>query len=290
MQSDRFLVSVEIRAERTRTLDDIVRGAQIVAEAGADLFDVPDNPGATVGRDAMVTAARLQTAVGIPALCHLGVTQSNLMRLHSSLIGAWDLGLRGLLAITGDAPSMGHLGALAHRVTDVRSSVELLRLIRELREGRIVNDEGLADPPDFCAGGAIAKAVPGQIKWLEAKIDAGAEFVFSQPVFTLDDFRKLHDAVSGLPVRFFPGVMPLVSHRNASALAAGRIPGISVPESVVEGFKRYSSPEDQRRYGVHAAGELVRGIASEARGLYLIMPFGARCYEDTASILKGIKG
>ena len=290
MRSERFLISVEIRAERTRALDDIVRGAQIVADAGADLFDVPDNPGATVGRDAMVTAARLQTAVGIPAICHLGVTQSNLMRLHSSLIGAWDLGLRGLLAITGDAPSMGHLGALARRVTDVRSSVELLRLIRELREGRIVNGEGLADPPDFCAGGAIAKAVPGQIRWLAAKIDAGAEFVFSQPVFTLDDFKKLRDALADLPVRFFPGVMPLISHRSAAALGAGRIPGISVPESVVAGFARYPCAEDQRHFGVNAACDLVRGIAREARGLYLIMPFGARCYEDTALILKGIKG
>lgn len=286
MTADRFVISVEIRAERTRSLSDIVQGASIVAKAGADLFDVPDNPGATVGRDAMVTAARLQSELGLPSICHLGVTQSNLMRLHSSLIGCWDLGLRGLLAVTGDAPSMGHLGSLAHRVTDVRSSVELLRLLREMREGRIINGEGLADPPDFCSGCAIARPIPAQIKWLQAKIDAGAEFVFSQPVFTYDDYRRLQDALAGLPIRFFPGVMPLVSRRNAAFLAGGRIPGIVVPESVVAGFDRYELPGDQRRFGLDRACELTRQIAAESAGLYLIMPFGNTCYEDAALIIR----
>ena len=285
----RFLISVEIRAERTRSLDEIVQGAAAVAEAGADLFDVPDNAGAAVGRDAMVTAARLQSVLDIPSICHLGVTQSNLMRLHSSLIGGWDLGLRGLLAVTGDAPSMGHLGNLAQRVTDVRSSVELLRLLRGLREGRIINGEGLADPPDFCAGCAIARPIPPQIKWLRAKIDAGAEFVFSQPVFTLDDSHRLQDALAGLPIRLFPGVMPLTSRRNAQFLAGGRIPGIAVPPEVAAGFDRYESLQDQRRFGLDRACELAAGIAAEASGLYLIMPFGKSCYEDTARIVREVK-
>ena len=284
-----FVISVEIRAERTRSLDEIVQGAAIVAKAGADMFDVPDNPGATVGRDAMVTAARLQSALDIPSICHLGVTQSNLMRLHSSLIGCWDLGLRALIAVTGDAPSMGHLGSLAHRVMDVRSSVELLRLIRSLREGKIINGEGLADPPDFCAGCAIARPIPAQLKWLKTKIDAGAEFVFSQPVFTLDDFRSLRDALAGLPIRFFPGIMPLTSRRNAAFLAGGRIPGIAVPPEVAAGFDRYESPQDQHRFGLDQACDLAAGIAAEASGLYMIMPFGKSCYEDAARIVREVR-
>ncbi|MHB8772930.1 MAG: homocysteine S-methyltransferase family protein [Syntrophales bacterium] len=289
MKSDRFIVSVEVRADRIQSLDEIAQGAAKVAAAGADMFDVPDNPGATVGRDAMVTAARLQDSLQIPAICHFSVTQSNLMRLHSSLIGCWDSGLRGLLAITGDAPAMGHLGNLAHRVVDMRSSVELLRLIRELRQGKIINGEGLADPPDFCAGCAIGRPIPGQIRWLENKIDAGAEFVFSQPVFTLDDYRKLRDTLAGLTIRFFPGIMPLVSHRSAAFLAGGRIPGISVPEDIVASFLRYDSPEDQRRFGLDQVRELAAAIAADASGLYLIMPFGKSCYEDTAHIVRQVR-
>jgi homocysteine S-methyltransferase len=237
----------------------------------------------------MVTATRLQDALQIPSICHLGVTQSNLTRLHSTLIGCWDSGLRGLLAITGDAPSMGHLGNLAHRVVDVRSSVELLRLIRGLRDGKIINGEGLADPPDFCTGCAVARPVPAQIRWLKTKIDAGAEFVFSQPVFTLDDYRKLCDAMAGLPIRFFPGILPLVSHRNAESLASGRIPGIHVPADIVAAFERYASPADQRRFGLDQAGELAEGIAQDASGLYIIMPFGKRCYDDTARLIDRVR-
>ncbi len=289
MKSNRFIVSVEIRADRRQSLDEIVQGALKVAAAGADMFDVPDNPGATVGRDSIVTAARLQNALRIPSICHFSVTQSNLMRLHSTLIGCWDSGLRGLLAITGDAPSMGHLGNLAHRVVDMRSSVELLRLIRELRDGKIINGEGLADPPDFCAGCAVGRPILAQIRWLKTKIDAGAEFVFSQPVFTLDDYRRLRDAMAGLMIRFFPGIMPLVSHRSAVFLASGRIPGIVVPEDVVASFTRYDSPEDQRRLGLDQACELATGIAADASGLYLIMPFGKHSYEDSAHIVRHVR-
>ena len=289
MESQRFIISVEIRADRHQSLDDIVAGAEKVASAGADMFDVPDNAGATVGRDAMVTAAKLQDVLKIPSICHFSVTQSNMMRLHSTLIGCWDSGLTGLLAVTGDAPSMGHLGNLAHRIVDMRSSVELLRLIRELRLGKIINGEGLADPPDFCTGCAIGRPIPAQTRWLEKKIEAGAEFVFSQPIFTFDDFRRLRDALAGFQIRLFPGIMPLSSHRNASFLAAGRIPGIVVPEHIVNGFKHYASTEDQRRYGLDQALELAASIAAESSGLYLIMPFGKRCYEDAARIVKQVK-
>lgn len=289
IKSTRFIVSVEIRADRMRSLDEIVLGASKVAAAGADMFDVPDNSGANVGRDAIITASRLQNDLQIPSICHFSVTQSNLMRLHSMLIGGWDSGLRGLLAITGDAPSMGHLGNLAHRVVDMRSSVELLRLIRELRNGKIINGEGLADPPDFCAGCAIGRPIPAQIRWLKTKIDAGAEFVFSQPVFSLDDYRKLRDALAGLTIRFFPGIMPLVSLRSATFLAGGRIPGIVVPEDVVASFTRYDSPEDQRRFGLDQACELAAAIAVDAAGLYLIMPFGKGCYEDSAHIVRHVR-
>lgn len=289
IRSDNFIVSVEIRADRRQSLAEIVQGAAKVAEAGADMFDVPDNPGATVGRDAMVTAARLQRELQLPSICHFSVTQSNLMRLHSMLLGCWDSGLRGLLAVTGDAPSMGHLGNLAHRVVDMRSSVELLRLIREMREGRIINGEGLADPPDFCSGCAVGKPVPAQIKWLRTKIDAGAEFVFSQPVFTFDDYRILRDALAGLPIRFFAGIMPLVSERNAAFMAGGRIPGIAVPDEIVNGFKRYKSPDDQHRFGIGETCNLAGKIAQDAPGIYLIMPFGKSCYEDAAEIVRRIK-
>ncbi len=83
--------------------------------------------------------------------------------------------------------------------------------------------------------------------------------------------------------------MPLTSQRNAAFLAGGRIPGIVVSSEVAAGFERYESPEDQRRFGLDRACELAAGIAAEASGLYLIMPFGKSCYEDAARIVREVR-
>jgi homocysteine S-methyltransferase len=289
LAADRFLVSVEIRADRGCSLDDICRMAEEIALAGADLFDVPDNPGATVGRDATITAARLQDVLKVPAMAHKAVTQSNLLQLHSGLLGAWDIGLRGILAVTGDPPAMGPLGSLAQRVTDLKSSVELLRLIRRLREGELINGDRIADPPDFCAGAAIGWPGPAQIAWLKKKIEAGAEFVFSQPVFAVETLRRLLDEAGGLGSRLFPGLLPLTSRRNAEFFASGRIPGIKVPEEVVARMARFESPRDQRLAGLEMAMGLAEAMAAEARGAYLIMPFGPSSREDTAAIVRRLR-
>ncbi|MBN2468728.1 MAG: homocysteine S-methyltransferase family protein [Deltaproteobacteria bacterium] len=289
MSASTFVVSVEIRADRRQSLDEIVSGAGKIADAGADLFDVPDNPGATVGRDAAVVASKLQEIAGIPSICHMSVTHSNLLHIHSRLIGCWDLGLRGILAITGDSPSMGHLGNLAKRVTDMKSSVELLRLVRTLRNGTMINGEEVRDAPDFCAGCATGRYSSGQMAWLRKKVDAGAEFVFSQPLFTLDDVKRLRDSISSLPVRFFPGVMPLMSRRNAEFFAGGRIPGITIPVELMESFCTMDSLSDQRRFGMERVTEFVEQLREEADGMYLIMPFGKNRYGETAEIVRFIK-
>ena len=285
IRSERFLISVEIRADRNSSLDDICRSAGEIALAGADLFDVPDNPGATVGRDAPITAARLQDVMRIPSICHKAVTQSNLLQLHSGLLGCWDLGLRGILAVTGDPPSMGPLGSLAQRVTDLKSSVELLRLVRKLREGELINGDRIADPPDLCAGATIGRPSPAQVAWLRKKIDAGAEYVFSQPVFSAEAFYRLQDEAGALGARLFPGLLPLTGRRNAEFFASGRIPGIRVPDEVVAVFARYESAGDQKKAGLEMALDLAETVAAEARGIYLIMPFGKSSHEDTARIV-----
>lgn len=290
VEKKKFLISVEIRANRNQSLKEIIAGASEIAKAGADLFDVPDNAGANVGRDPMVVAASLQKALCVPAIQHKTVTQCNLLALHSGLIGGWDLGLRGILVITGDAPSMGHLGAAAGRVKDLKSSVELLRLIRRMHLGEMINGEPIADAPDYCAGCSVS-SIAGQahVKWLEKKAAAGAQFVFSQPFFRLDDYRKLRDALSHIPIRFIPGIMPLVSRRNAAFMAAGHIPGIQVPEHLVDQFSAYESKTDQRKFGLETALRFAQKLRDDgASGLYIIMPFGRSCYADTASLVRAL--
>jgi methionine synthase / methylenetetrahydrofolate reductase(NADPH) len=269
-----------------------VRGSRVLAAAGADLFDVPDNAAATVGRDSMVTAAAIQRETGKPALSHKTVTQSNALHLHSELLGCWDLGLQGLLAITGDVPRIGHMAALATRVGDLRSSVELLRLVARLRAGELMTGDRVADAPDFCAGcgmGSGRNLLP-QVRWLGKKVEAGAEFVFTQPVFTVDQFERLRDATASVPIRVLPGLLPLTGARNAHMLAAGRIPGIEVPEELASTFDALTDATAQREHGLRLAMELARALRDRgSSGLYVIMPFGKTDYEDTARLLRAVR-
>jgi len=286
--ADRPLISVEIRADRKRSLAEIVEGARTVAAAGVDLFDVPDNPAASVGRDACVVAAAVQDATGVPAIPHVSVTHSNVLRLHSGLIGAWDLGLRGLLALTGDSPSMGPFGDIAKRATDLRSSVELLRLVASLRDGELLNGDALGDPPDFCAG-CVTRGGPPQLRWLQRKVAAGAEFVFTQPIFAIEALRALATDLAGLPLRALIGVLPITSQRMAESLSSGRVPGIDVPPCVLDELARLPGRDAQRRRGLDRAVELARVAFHECRGLYLIMPFGPSCYTDAAEIVSAVR-
>jgi len=287
--AERPLISVEIRADRKRTLAEIVEGARTVAAAGVDLFDVPDNPAASVGRDACVVAAAVQEATGVPTIPHVSVTHSNVLRLHSGLIGAWDLGLRGLLALTGDSPSMGPFGDIAKRTTDLRSSVELLRLVASLRNGELLNGDTLGDPPDFCAG-CVTRGGGPQLRWLQQKMAAGAEFVFTQPVFDEAALRAVGADLAVLSIRAFVGVLPVTSHRMAETLSSGRVPGIDVPPALVDELARRADRAAQRRYGLERALVLARAAFREHQGLYLIMPFGPSCYTDTAEIIRGVRG
>ena len=291
IERDAFAISVEIRPSRMKTLTEIVEGCRPIVAAGADMLDVPDNAAAIVGRDAMVTAAALQKKLGVPGIAHKSVTQTNLLNLHSYLLGCWDSGLQGLLCISGDPPATGHLSGRASRVTDLRSSVELLRLLGTLRDGELINGDVLVDPPDFCAGcgvGSGEKLGP-QVKWLTKKIDAGAEFAFSQPVFSMDQFRRLRDATADLSIRLFPGVFPVISARSAEFLAAGRVPGIDVPDSYVEMLRGYEQVADQKAAGLAFAHELAAEVSTESTGLYVIMPFSKTCYADTADLVRVVR-
>jgi homocysteine S-methyltransferase len=167
--------------------------------------------------------------------------------------------------------------------------VELLRLVRRLREGELINGDRLADPPDLCAGAAVGWPSPPQLAWLAKKAEAGAEFVFSQPVFSADDLRRLMDGAGRLGLRLFPGLLPLASRRNAEFFASGRIPGIRVPDAVVAQLSRYESAEDQRRAGMDLALALARTLAAEAQGVYLIMPFGRAPHEDAARLVRHLR-
>jgi homocysteine S-methyltransferase len=282
------MVAVEIRASLAKPLHETIESAGMLAEVKPDLFDVPDNPGANPGRDCAACACLLQERHGIPAIIHKSATQTNALHLHSYLLGASDLGIKGVLAVTGDPPHVGPFDRWASRVNDIKSSVELLRLMGLLRSGELLNGQPLPEPVVFLAGCAYAPTLnlASQTQWLKRKIQAGAEFIFTQPVYLYEDFEKIQKATFDIQVPMFIGVLPLMSARQIAYLRSGKIPGIQVPDQAAQAILRYTDPESQAKAGMEQAERLITDLAERVFGFYIVMPFHKKCYELSARLIK----
>lgn len=284
----RPLITVEIKPVLSRSLQATVESAGKIAECGVDFFSVPDNPAANPARDCMACALLLQQKYSVPAIIHKTATQTNALHISSYLLGAFDLGIRGVLAVTGDPPGAGAFDRVASRVHDLRNSIELLRLISLLRSGMLVNGQALPSPVDFSAGCAFAHGanLNSQLAWLANKTEAGAEFVFTQPVFSREDHGRVADALRKFSLKKFIGILPLVSTRQAEFIRSGKIPGMIVPQSVAAELARYPRPEDQMKAGMDMALSLVAEISSEADGIYIVMPFHRNAVALTVNLVK----
>lgn len=282
------LIAVEIRPVLSRSLQATVEAIEPIVGGGIDFMTVPDNPSANPARDCVACAHLLQERYAVPTIIHKTATQTNALHVSSYLLGAYDLGIRGVLAITGDTPSAGSFDRLATRVTDVRNSIELLRLVGLMRSGLLVNDQSLPYPVDFAAGCAFAHGtkMASQVSWLAKKADAGAEFVFTQPVFSRDDLARVQEALSKFTMKKFIGIMPLLSVRQAELIQSGKIPGMSAPQEVAEELKRYTDHGDLIKAGMHRAHELVSEISRQSDGIYLIMPFHKNTVELSAELIR----
>jgi methionine synthase / methylenetetrahydrofolate reductase (NADH) len=285
------LISVELRPSRDHSIASLLAGAKELARAGADMFDVPDNAGANVAYDTMVASHMIQSGTGLPTIMHLTTTQMNLVRIQSYLLGAWELGITGVLAITGDHPNVGDHDRYANRVADIKNSVTLIQLIKTMNEGKLWNQAPLKVHPDFMVGcGTNPNVKPeGQVKWLEKKIAAGADFCFTQPVYDTDNANRFRDACPKLEIPLLLGILPVLSIRNARFLASGKIPGIVLPDSLIQELERLPDPADQAKAGMARAHKLIEDLTPGADGFYIIPPFGKTSYQCGAELIRSIR-
>jgi homocysteine S-methyltransferase len=281
-----FIVSVEMRSARTGDFKGFLDAGRRLARRGVHLFDVPDNAGAKVTVDPMVSAFRLQEETRIPTIMHLSASHRNLIAVQSYLLGCWETGVRSILAVTGDHPNVGDHDKYASRVNDIKSSVNLLKLIGGLNEGRLFNGSACQRTAFFSGAGfnPMRKMAP-QLKWLEKKIEAGAKFLYTQPLYSLDDVEAMMKELTpfGLPV--LVGVLPLSSRRNAEFFAAGKIPGVIIPDEIVRLYQKVETPEEGIELGVDLASRFLREISGSVAGCYLIPPFTKDKYERIEEIL-----
>jgi len=264
---------VELDSPKGLSMDKFLVGARALKEAGASAITMADNSLAILRVSNFAAAIRVREEVGLTSLLHLACRDRNLLGLQSEIMGLGMLGFRHVLALTGDPAKVGdHPGATS--VYDL-NSLGLIKLLAGMNRGVNHGGRPLNGQTKFiigCAFNPNALNFESQMKKLESKLAAGAQYVMTQPVF---DIGLAHDTVArlkplGVPV--FLGIMPLLSSRNAEFLH-NEVPGIKIAEPLRERLRQCADDQAATRIGLEVARE-VRDVALEAfRGVYLITPF-----------------
>ncbi len=273
----KFGVSVELDPPRGLDASRVVEGAKILKEAGVDVINIADGPRAMARMGPVPLALQIQQQTGMETIIHFCCRDRNLLGLQMDLIGANALGLKNLMLITGDPPKMGEYPD-ATAVFDV-DAIGLVRFASNLNRGLDFSNRSVGAVTSFvigcgCNPGAIDMDL--EIERLRKKISAGAEYVFSQPVYDgklLDRF--LAKAKSFLNVPFFVGILPLASLKNAEFLH-NEVPGMQIPKKVMEQLEKGATPSAQREIGLEIAKEALVAAKSSplVKGTYIMPPFG----------------
>jgi len=269
----RPVITVELDPPRGLSPDKVLKGARRLAGRGVAAINLAENPLARIRMGNIALGSRVQEETGLPVIIHVTGRDRNLIGLHSELMGAWLLGIRNVLAVTGDPTSMsGEAGA--SDIFDV-TSIGLLKLLSALNEGRTFFGGELKGRAGFLAGAALNPNLADldeQWRRLEKKIRAGARFVQTQPVFCEKILDRLMKRCRFLDIPLLLGVMPLVGERNAEFLH-NEVPGITIPDSVRRRMKGKSGEEGARE-GLAVARELIDAARGRVLGFYLVPPFG----------------
>lgn len=273
-------IIVELDPPRTLQTKRFLTGARALHKVGADFITMADNSLGHVRVSNMALAALLKQE-GIEPLVHVTCRDRNLLGQQSHLMGLDVLGIRHVLLVTGDPTRFGDLPG-ATSVYDV-SSTELARLVKRLNAGVAFSGEPMRQPSQFVVGTSFNPYVANfdrAIDRLKRKVEAGADYVMTQPIFAPQMVEHLARATEYLGVPVFIGVMPLVSHRNAQFLH-NEVPGISIPDDILLQMER--APEDTAvQTGIEVA-ERILDVATDCfNGIYLITPFLR--YELTARL------
>jgi methionine synthase I (cobalamin-dependent)/5,10-methylenetetrahydrofolate reductase len=265
---------VELDSPKGLSMDKFLAGAKALKDAGAAAITLADNSLAILRVSNFAAAIRVREDVDLTSLIHLACRDRNLLGLQSEIMGFGTLGFRHVLALTGDPAKVGdHPGATS--VYDL-NSVGLIKLLAGMNRGVNYVGRPLNGQTKFiigCAFNPNALNFDSQVRKLESKLAAGAQYVMTQPVFDLELARRTAARLKPLGVPVFLGVMPLLSSRNAEFLH-NEVPGIKIAEPLRERL-RHCAADDKAatRIGLEVARE-VRDVALEAfGGVYLITPF-----------------
>jgi homocysteine S-methyltransferase len=273
-----FIHTVELVPPKGMEYDKLVAKTRQCQALGVDAINVPDGPRAMARMSALATALIIEQQVGLETILHYACRDRNLLGMQSDLLGAAGLGLRNVLAVTGDPPKLGPYPQ-ATAVFDV-DAIGLVNMIKRLNTGLDLGGAGIGKPTSFSIGvGAnpVAADLEREKSRFRHKVDAGAQWAITQPVFDADTLFRWLDFVGSLDIRgglpILAGIWPLKSRRNAEFMA-NEVPGVFMPPSVLARMARWTSAEDQLKEGLAISQEVIAAIRPHVAGLQLSAPFG----------------
>jgi methionine synthase I (cobalamin-dependent)/5,10-methylenetetrahydrofolate reductase len=270
----KFVVSVEIDPPRGTDAGKALTAARLLHEQGVDAINIADGPRASARMSPLSLALLFKNEVGIDTILHYCCRDRNILGMQSDLLGAHALGLRNILLITGDPPKLGDY-PFATAVFDV-DSIGLVRMASRLNRGLDLAGNPIGEPTAFYIGvGANPGAIDldEEVRRFERKVEGGAEYFLTQPVYDVALLERFLKRVEGCRIPMFVGILPLSSFRNAEFLH-NEVPGMQIPEAIRERMRKAESGEKAREEGIAIAQEALREVRAMAQGVYIMPPFG----------------
>jgi homocysteine S-methyltransferase len=270
-----FVTCVELVPPRGIDVSKVVENARVLKARGVDAINVPDSPRAQAKMAALSASVVLQNDAGIEAIPHYTCKDRNLLALQADILGAHALGIRNVLLVTGDPPNMGTYPD-ATAVFNI-DAIGLCAMVGMLNRGFDLGRNPVGQPTGFCYGVALnPSAVNGDREYDRfcRKLDAGAEFVITQPVFDPAPLLRFLDRARGLrPVPIIAGIWPLASLRMAEFMK-NEVPGVFVPDAVIQRMARCDTKESTVEEGTAIARELLDVLRGAIAGAQVAAPGG----------------
>jgi homocysteine S-methyltransferase len=280
-----FVTMVEIVPPKGIDIRKEIEGAKFVKSVGVDAVNIPDSPRASARMSNQALSLLMQQAVGIEAILHYTCRDRNVLCIQSDLLGAAAIGIRNLICITGDPPKMGNYPD-ATAVFDV-DAIGLVNIVHNLNRGLDLGGNPIGSGTGFVIGIGANPGLPNldeEIKRFEYKVEAGAEYAVTQPVFDLSLLENFLKRIEHCRIPVVAGIWPLVSARNAEFMKNEL--RVSVPDEILNRMTRAASPEAAREEGVAIAREMLAAVRDRVQGAQISAPQGR--YTSAVDVLEAL--
>lgn len=272
--NNEFVTSVEIVPPKGCDPSAMLKGVRLLNDNGVDAVNVPDGPRAQSRMGALAVSLIIEQQVGIEAVTHYACRDRNLLGMFSDLLGAAALGLRNFLLVTGDPPKMGPYPD-ATAVFDI-DAIGLCNLVNRLNHGIDPGGNSIGEPTKFVIGVGVnpgAQDLDYELRRFEYKVEAGAEYAITQPVFDTAQLKHFLKRIEHCRIPIIPGIWPLVSFRNAEFLN-NEVPGVTVPDPILERMRNCADGPTALKEGIAIAREMLAEVRPYVQGVQVSAPFG----------------